>query len=126
MARAGPDIHGRGGGNVSISHARGSDSVMMMEAVMMTEIPVMVMVAVMMAAPSGVGIQHVRVHVDAPELRLVHGSAIATRHRRRGKNGSCEQRGGNCLQHRRFLWDRGVTGRMAGSSIMLANLPAAR
>ena len=111
MARAGLISASRGGGNVE-SRARGSDSAMVVEAVVMAEM--LVMVTVMMASPFGIGVQHARRQMNAPELGIMRAPAVTGRHRRRGENGNCKQRGGNCLQHGCLLGIAGVAGRMAG------------
>ena len=90
------------------------------EAMVMTEMlvmmPVTIMIAVMVAPHPGMGIEHARMHVDGPDTRGMRGAARPVRHRRRrNKNGSRKHRGGNHFQHGRVppeiaRW----AGRMAG------------
>ena len=95
----------RGGGNVDEAAPRGSVSVMTVEAVVMTEMLVMMpvmMMPVMMATHPGIGVEHARIDVHDPDLRAMRGPAWAVGHRRRhNKHGSRKQRGGNGLQHGR-------------------------
>ena len=91
------------------------------EAMVMTEMlvmmPVTIMIAVMVAPHPGMGIEHARMHVDGPDTRGMRGAARPVRHRRRRyKHGSRKQRGGNCFQHGRVppeiaRWPVGWPGR---------------
>jgi hypothetical protein len=96
----------RGGGNVDEAAPRGSVSVMAVEAMVMTEMavmmPVMIVMAVMVAAHPGIGADRARMHVHGPDPWAMRGPAWAVGHRRRhNKHGSGKQRGGNGLQHGR-------------------------
>jgi hypothetical protein len=121
----------RSGGNVEEAAPRGSGSVMMaVEAMVMAEMPVVVtvMMAVVVMAHPGIGVEHARLHIHSPDPCAMRGPARAVSHRRRHyKHGSRKQRGGNCLQHGRVppeiaRWPVG----WPGSSIMGLNLIAAR
>ena len=96
----------RGGGNVDEAAPRGSVSAMTVEAMVMTEMlvvmPVMIMMTVMMATHPGIGVEHARMHIYGPDPCAMRGPARAVGHRgRHHKHGSRKQRGGNCLQHGR-------------------------
>jgi hypothetical protein len=122
----------RGGGNVDEAAPRGSVSAMGVEAMVMTEmlamVPVMIMMAVMVATHPGIGVERARIDVHNPDLRGMRGAARAVGHRRRHhKHGSRKQRGGNGFQHGRVPLEiaRWPVG-WPGPSIMALNLMAAR
>ncbi len=103
---------------------------MAVEAMVMTEMLVMMpmMMAVMVAAHPGMGVEHARMHVNGPDPRGMRGAARPVRHRRpHYKHGSRKQRGGNCFQHGRVPLEiaRWPVG-WPGPSIMALNLMAAR
>ena len=74
---------------------------MTVEAMVMTEMPVILPVMMMTAHP-GIGVEHARIDVHDPDLRGMRGPARPVGHRRRHyEHGSSKQRGGNCFQHGR-------------------------
>ena len=88
---------------------------MRVEAMVMAEMVVMILMAVVVAAHPGIGIEHARIDVHHPGLGRMRGPARAMGHRRRHhKHGSRQQRGGNSLQHVVSLLISRVAGRMAG------------
>ena len=126
--RAGPDIREARRGNVDEAAPRGSVSVMAVEAMVMTEMLVVmpVMMMAVMADPSWHWRRTRPVDV-ARSLRHARSGPGVGHRGRHNKHGSRKQRGGNCLQHGRVppeiaRWPVG----WPGSSIMPLNLMAAR
>ena len=77
---------------------------MPVEAMVMTEMammmPVMMVMAEMVAAHPGMGVEHARINVDDADAGGMRGPARPVGHRgHRKKHGSRQQRGGNCFQH---------------------------
>ena len=97
-------ISAKRGGAMWSSRAPRISSVMPVEAMVMTEMammmPVMMVVAEMVAVHPGSGVEHARIDVDDADAGGMRGSARAVGHRgHRRKHGNRKQRGGNCFQH---------------------------